>query len=267
MKNLLFILNEHKANFYKIYKLALYDFITPLRDTYLGVIWIILNPLSQIGVYWFVFGLGIRNGRPIDGHPFLLWMLAGLVPWFYINSSISNGTLSIYSKASILTKMKFPTSIIPTYTIATQLLNNIPIIFIMIIIYVTNGYKATIYYIQLPYYIFAATLLLIGISLITSALVMAVRDVNRIVGTILRFMFYLTPILWTTINLPPIALKIIRLNPFIYIIDGFRNTFLYNRWFFEDIRFTLYYWLITIATILIGSIVHMKLRNRFSDLV
>lgn len=47
MKNLLFILKEHKTNFYKIYKLALYDFITPLRDTYLGVLWIVLNPLSQ----------------------------------------------------------------------------------------------------------------------------------------------------------------------------------------------------------------------------
>lgn len=70
MRDLLFILREHKANFYKIYKLALYDFITPLRDTYLGALWIILSPLSQIGVYWFVFGLGIRNGKPIDGHPF-----------------------------------------------------------------------------------------------------------------------------------------------------------------------------------------------------
>lgn len=108
---------------------------------------------------------------------------------------------------------------------------------------------------------------MIGISLITSALVMAVRDINRIVGTVLRFMFYLTPILWTTINLPPIALKIIRLNPFIYIIEGFRNTFLYNKWFFEDISFTIYYWAVTIIILLIGALVHMKLRNRFSDLI
>lgn len=258
MKNLLFILKEHKENWYKTYKLALYDFITPLRDTYLGLLWIVLNPLSQIGVYWFVFGLGIRNGRPIDGHPFLLWMLAGLIPWFYISSGISSGALSIYSKASILTKMKFPSSIIPTYTVLTKLLNNIPVIIIMMIIYVTNGYKATIYYIQLPYYIIAVTLLIVGISLITSALVMAIRDINRIIGTVLKFMFYLTPILWTTINLPPIALKIIRMNPFIYIIEGFRNTFLYNKWFFEDLRFTLYYWVVTIIVILIGASLHMK---------
>lgn len=208
MKDLLFILREHKENLYKIYKLSLYDFLTPLRDTYLGAVWIILSPLAQIGVYWFVFGIGIRNGKPVDGHPFLLWMLAGLIPWFYISTSINSGTLAIYSKSAIITKMKFPSSIIPTNNILTQLLNNIPLIFIMIILYVLNGYKATIYYIQIPYYIIAVTLLLIGISLITSALVMAVRDINRLVGTVLRFMFYLTPILWTTINLPPVALKL-----------------------------------------------------------
>lgn len=267
MKDLLFILREHKENLYKIYKLSLYDFLTPLRDTYLGAVWIILSPLAQIGVYWFVFGIGIRNGKPVDGHPFLLWMLAGLIPWFYISTSINSGTLAIYSKSAIITKMKFPSSIIPTNNILTQLLNNIPLIFIMIILYVLNGYKATIYYIQIPYYIIAVTLLLIGISLITSALVMAVRDINRLVGTVLRFMFYLTPILWTTINLPPVALKIIRLNPFIYIIEGFRNTFLYNKWFFQDFKFTIYYWLVTVLVILIGSMIHMKFRNRFSDLV
>lgn len=267
MKSLIFILKEHLDNIYKINKLSWYDFITPLRDTYLGALWIILNPLSQIGVYWFVFGIGLRNGRPVDGHPFLLWMLAGLIPWFYISKGITSGASSIYGKTSIITKMRFPTSIIPTYTIITQLLSTIPLIFIMIIIYVTNGYKATIYYLQIPYYILAATLLLIGLALILSALVMAMRDINRIIGTIVRFMFYLTPILWTTINLNQTALFIIRLNPFIYIIEGFRNTFLYNKWFYEDIKSTIYYWIVTIVMILIGAIIHMKFRDRFSDLV
>ena len=267
MKDLLYIIKEHKENYYKIYKLAWYDFITPLRDTYLGLIWIILNPLTQIGVYWFVFGIGIRGGVAVDGYPFLLWMLAGLLPWFYISSSINSGALSIYSKASILTKMRFPTSIIPTYGTLTQLLNNIPVIILVLIIFRTFGYNASIYYIQIPYYLLAATMLLIGISLITSALVIAARDINKLVGTVMRFLFYLTPILWTTINLPPFALKIIRANPFIYIIEGFRNSLLYNKWFFEDMKFTIYFWCVTLVCIFIGSMIHMKLRNRFSDLV
>ncbi|MEG0297941.1 MAG: ABC transporter permease [Clostridium sp.] len=266
MSNLGFIVQEHKNNWYKIFKLSYYDFITPLRDTYLGVIWIILNPLTQIGVYWFVFGLGIRGGGSIDGHPFLLWMLAGLIPWFYISNCIMSGALSIYSKASILTKMKFPTSIIPTYNTLTQLMNNVPVIILMIVIYAFNGYKATPYYLQLIYYIFAATCIGISISLLTSALVIAIRDINKLIGTVIRFLFYLTPILWKPESMPGL-MAILKLNPFIYVIDGFRNSLLYNKWFFEDVSGTIYFWVVTIIIFAIGLSVHMRLRNRFSDLV
>lgn len=267
MRSLKFVFKEHKENLYKIMKLSVYDFITPLRDTYLGVIWILLNPLTQIGVYWFVFGIGIRGGKPVDGHPFLLWMLAGLVPWFYISSAISGGALCIYSKASILTKMRFPTSIIPTYSTLTQLLNNIPVIITTMIIFAFYGYKGTIFYVQTIYYIFAATVLLIGLALLNSALVVAIRDVNRLIGTVLRFLFYLTPILWTVEKMPIAFQKILKLNPFIYIIDGFRDSMLYNQWFYTDMKGTIYYWTFTLIVLLLGVVVHMRLRDKFSDMV
>lgn len=267
MKSLFFVLKEHKENLYKIFKLAIYDFITPFKDTYLGLVWIILNPLTQIGAYWFVFGMGIRGGAKVDGHEFLLWMLAGIVPWFYISSGITSGGVSIYSKSGILTKMKFPTSIVPTYTTITQLLNNIPVIVLMLIIYAAYDYKATIYYVQIIYYLFAATIFIIAISLLTSALVMAMRDINKLIGTIIRFLFYFTPILWTIEKMPAKMQKILMINPIIYIIDGFRNSLLYNKWFWEDPNGTIYFWIFTLITLFIGSIVHMRLRNRFSDLV
>ena len=266
MSSLAFVAKEHKENCYKIFKLAYYDFITPLRDTYLGAIWIILNPLTQIGVYWFVFGLGIRNSRPVDGHPFLLWMLAGIIPWFFISSCISSGSVCIYSKASILTKIKFPTSIIPTYNTLTQLMNSIPVIILMIVIYALNGYKATPYYFQIIYYMFAASVFCVSISLLTSALVIAIRDINKIIGTIIRFLFYLTPILWKPETMPKL-MKFLKLNPIIYIIDGFRDSLLYNQWFFHNISGTLYFWGVTLVIFILGITVHMRLRSRFSDLV
>lgn len=267
MKSLFFVLKEHKNNLYKMFKLATYDFITPFKDTYLGLLWIILNPLTQIGAYWFVFGMGIRGGAAVDGHPFLLWMLAGLVPWFYISSGITSGGVSIYGKSGILTKMKFPTSIIPTYTTLTQLMNNIPVVILMFIIFAFNDYQATIYYVQIIYYLFAATMFIIAFSLLNSALVMAMRDINKLIGTVMRFLFYMTPILWTVEKMPPKLREILLMNPILYITDGFRNSLLYNKWFWEDVNGTIYFWSFTLIVLIIGAIVHMRLRNRFSDLV
>ena len=267
MSNLVFILKEHKENWYRIRRLAVYDFIAPLRDTYLGMIWIVLNPLLQISVYWVIFGMGIRNGRPVDGHPFIIWLLAGLVPWFYVSSAIGGGALCIYSKSQMLTKMKFPSSIIPTYTTLTKLIDNIPSFGILFIVYAFYGYKINLYSIQIIYYLFAVTVLIIGLSLLNSALVMAIRDINRIISTILRFLFYLTPILWVPQN-PPFLLDLFfKLNPFTYIINGFRESLIYNKWFFENLNGTIYFWCFTMVVFMLGITVHMKLRNKFADLI
>lgn len=267
MKNLNFIIKEHKENAYKIWRLAWYDFIAPLRDTYLGPVWIILNPLLQILVYWVVFGTGIRQGRPVDGNPFLLWMLAGLVPWFYISAGITGGATCIYSKSTLLTKMKFPVSIIPTYTTVTKLISNLPILLILLVLYAFHGYKISIHIIQIPYYMIAATFLIIAITMLTSALVMAVRDINKLIGTIMRFLFYLTPILWVPNHLPFAFDLFIKLNPLTYIINGFRDALLYKSWFYNHITGTLWFWTVTIIIFIIGINIHMKFRDKFADML
>lgn len=267
MKNLKFVIREHKENMYKMWRLAWYDFIAPLRDTYLGPVWMILGPLLQIIVYWVVFGTGIRQGRPVDGHPFLLWMLAGLIPWFYISAGISGGATCIYSKSTLLTKMKFPVSIIPTYTTLTKLISNLPILLILLVLYAFNGYKVSVHIIQIPYYLFAATVLIIAITMLTSALVMAIRDINRLIGTIMRFLFYLTPILWVPRNLPFAFDLFIKLNPITYIIDGFRNSLLYKQWFFMNLQGTVWFWTFTLVIFVLGINIHMKFRDKFADML
>lgn len=267
MKNLKFVMKEHKENIYKMWKLAWYDFVAPLRDTYLGPVWMILGPLLQIAVYWLVFGTGIRQGRPVDGNPFLLWMLSGLVPWFYINGGINGGATCIYGKATLLTKMKFPVSIIPTYTTLTKLISNLPVLLILLIVYAFYGYKVSIHIIQLPYYIIASTILVISITMLTSALVMAIRDINRIIGTIMRFIFYLTPILWVPRNLPWAFDLFIKVNPLTYIIEGFRNSLLYKQWFFYDMKGTIWFWFITLVILMLGINIHMKFRDKFADMI
>ncbi len=267
MNKIKFVINEHIENIYKIWRLALYDFIAPLRDTYLGPVWMILGPLLQILVYWIVFGTGIRQGRPVNGHPFLLWMLAGLVPWFYISGGITGGATCIYNKSTLLTKMKFPVSIIPTYTTLTKLISNLPVLLILLILYAFNGYKISIHIIQIPYYIFAATILIIATTMVSSALVMAVRDINRVIGTIIRFLFYFTPILWVPKNLPHAFDLFIKLNPFTYIVDGFRDSLLYKQWFFINIKETIWFWIITLVILIIGVNIHMKFRDKFADML
>lgn len=267
MKNLIFLTKEHIDNSYKIFRLSWHDFTVRHRGSYLDILWVILGPLIQIGVYWFVFGLGIRNGRPIDGIPFLPWMLSGLIPWFFINSSIIQGANSISAKQGIITKMRFPISIIPLSTILVQFYNHLVMLLMLIITNVALGYKVTFYALQLIYYLSAGVIFLTSLAWITSTLVIIIKDIQKLIQSTMRLIFYLTPILWSPSNLPKWLQILLENSPIYYLVQGYRNSLLYYRVFYIDLRQTLIFWIITICFILIGSSLQMRFRNKFIDLL
>jgi teichoic acid transport system permease protein len=267
MKNLKYILGEYKESLYKIARVSWYDFMIAYKDSYLGLIWVVLNPMLQIGVYWFVFGLGIRNGRPVDGIPFLPWLLAGIIPWFYISSAVLQGSNSIYAKQGIITKMRFPISIIPLNAVLVELYNHIMMLLILIFINVMLGYTLNIYAFQVIYYLLASIIFLTALAWINSSLIMITRDLQKIIQSIMRLLFYLTPILWSPDNLPKWILTILRASPFTYLTLGYRESLLYNRPFYHNLSGTIVFWAITVILIFTGANLQMKFRNKFIDLL
>ena len=89
----------------------------------MGIFWNFANPLIQILTYYFVFGL-VMNRKDVDGIPFIQWMLAGMVVWFFINPCITQGANAIFSKTGVITKMKFPVSVLPATVVLKELFNH-----------------------------------------------------------------------------------------------------------------------------------------------
>jgi len=79
IKSIRYVVSENISNIYRIFLIAKYEILAENRDSKLGILWNVLNPLIQISTYWFVFGIGIRSGKPVDGIEFLDWLLAGMV--------------------------------------------------------------------------------------------------------------------------------------------------------------------------------------------
>ncbi|MBM6848667.1 ABC transporter permease, partial [Bacillus licheniformis] len=96
-----------------------------------------------------------------------------------------------------------------------------------------------------------------------------VRDYQFLLQSVTRLLFFLLPIFWDIStqlgDKHPALLNVIKLNPLFYIIDGFRNSFFDGSWFFEDITYTLYFWAFTLLLLTVGSVLHMKFRDRFVD--
>jgi teichoic acid transport system permease protein len=109
--------------------------------------------------------------------------------------------------------------------------------------------------------------LLYAITLLLSTFTTIVRDIQQIVQSIMRVMMYVLPILWNVDSLPTTIVKILKLNPFFYIINGFRNSLLGGDWFFHDLAYTFYFWCITALILFIGANAHYKFRHKFVDYI
>lgn len=267
MKYIFEVLKEQIQYISLIFKMAKYDTKSKYQMHYLGIVWQFIMPLVQIGVYWFIFGVGIRDRAPIGDTPFLVWLIAGLIPWFFISASVIQGSNSVYAKINIVSKMKFPVSVLPSISIASNFFNFMIMLVFAQIVMLINGVYPTAYLAQLLYYVFATIVLVFSLTLLFSTLSTVVRDFQNILQSAMRLLFFLTPILWDPSRLPDLYHNLLKLNPFYYLVTGFRETFLSEGWFFESITYGLYFWTFIGMTLLLGSYLHLKFRDRFIDYI
>ena len=107
-----YVLSENIQNVYRIYSIAKYEILADMHDSKLGMFWNFANPAIQVLTYWFVFGV-VFNRKAVNDIPYLVWMLGGMVVWFFISPCITDGCNAVYKKVDVITKMKFPVSVLP----------------------------------------------------------------------------------------------------------------------------------------------------------
>lgn len=266
MKSAWRVIKEQIEYFYLVRRLSVYELRSMTSGNYLGMAWEIINPAIQIAIFWFVFGFGIRQRADVGDIPYFQWMLAGILVWFLINQGITRSSKSIYTKIKMLSKMNFPMSIIPSYVIFAQFYVHIVILVLGTLFLQVLGHPLSIYIVQLPIYTAGVLILLLGLSLILSTLTTIIRDVQMLLQAVMRMLLYLSPILWPPTLLPESWQTFIKLNPFYYIIEGYRYSLLGEGWYFiENPIYTLYFIGITAAIFIVGSYLHVKFRSQFID--
>lgn len=236
MKILLEILGEHTKYKSQIIKLAKSDLIKTYRGALLGWLWALFKPAITIFVYWFAFTIGLRSGEDVEGFPFFLWLIAGIVPWFYMSEMLVYGAGSIKKYSYLVTKMKFPTSTIPTFVSLSKLFVSLCLTVLMMVIFWCFGYGIDIYYLQLPLYILLLFLFWTIWALFAAPLVVLSKDFYSLLKSITTAVFWMSGILWDPAKITIGWLKgLLLLNPVTFFATGYRNVYIYKKWFFEDI--------------------------------
>lgn len=249
-----------------LWSLTKNDFKQRYLGSALGIVWAFIQPIMTILIFWFVFQVGFKV-QPVSDFPFILWLIAGMIPWFFFAEALSTGTNSIISNSFLVKKVVFKVGFLPVVPLISGLLVHAVFLFIMIAMFAYYGYSIDIYYLQLIYYAFSLTVLLLGLTWLSSAVVVFFKDIGQIIAMVIQFGFWLTPIFWSMKMVPEKYIWLIKLNPVVYIIDGYRNSLIYQQWFWQDMTATIYFWTVTAVIFIIGGLTFKKLRPHFADVL
>ncbi|MFB5266679.1 ABC transporter permease [Paenibacillus enshidis] len=249
-----------------LWKMVQNDFKTRYLGSYLGVFWALINPIITIVTFWFVFEVGFRSA-PVNDISFVLWLVPGIIPWFYFSDSIGAATTSVIDNAYLVKKVRFRVGYLPLIKILASLLIHLFFIVLAICLFLAHGYSPTVYYFDIIYYLFTSTLLIIGIAYITSSLSVFFKDVGQIVGIIIQFGFWLTPIFWNPVIISDKYSFIFELNPMYYVTSGYRDSFIYGRHFWENGTSSILYIIQVLVVLVIGILLFKRSKSAFSDVL
>ena len=244
--------------------LSLQDFKRRFAGSYFGILWGFINPMLTITVYWLVFQFGFRTGD-VGEIPFVLWFMCGIVPWLFFSESLSAASNSFLEYSYLVKKVVFHINILPLVKIFSCMIVHIFFILLLSVICCCLGYYPSIYWVQLPYYLLCAVCLLFAITLTFASVIVFFRDLNQIIGIILLVGMWGTPIAWHLNVFPESVHVYFKLNPIYYIVEGYRDCFVQQIWFWQKPFHTGYFWLLVGGLLLVGAFFYDRLKQSFAD--
>ena len=219
-------------------------------------------------VFWFTFTVGLRQGKPIEGYPYFLWLETGLLPWFYMRDMITVGSGCIRKYKHLVTKMKFPISIIPTFVSISHLLTHLGLVLITIVLFMGFGYMPDIYLLQLPLYTLMMFIFFTVWAIFAGLLSAVSKDFLNLVNALVSAVFWMSGVIFNVNNIESHFIReLYKFNPVTICANGYRYTFIYKKWFFESPMELAGYCFTMVIFVLLALWAYRKLRKEIPDVL
>ncbi|MBQ5310910.1 MAG: ABC transporter permease, partial [Oscillospiraceae bacterium] len=249
-----------------LFKMALVNMSKQTLRTSLGVFWVYLHDF----VYFFVFcafRVLMSGSGEIDGIHSVVYLMSGLIPWFFISEVLNAGAASIRLNKVIVQSIKFPITIIPTVEVTAIFLKRAPSFLFIFAVCIYYGYIQSFHPLLFIYFLVCLLLLMYSLILFVSAFVAVSNDLHQFYLMFVRVLLYTMPIVWgyKHIEKYPIIMSVIKANPMVYIFNGFRSAFVTG--VLPTAKYTAYFWFCVVFLFMLGSFVQYKLRKYYADVI
>lgn len=252
-----------------VWSLAKNDFVTKYSSNYLGIFWAFVQPIVTVSIYVFIFQVAFRAGGAMNGYPYTLWLIAGIIPWFFFSEALLGATNSFIEYSYLVKKVVFQIQVLPMVKVISALFVHVFFIILALLIYIFNSRIPDWHILQLPYYTICLICLVSVLAYFTASIVPLFKDFYQIVNILLQIGMWLTPIMW---NFDDMAEKlgkwgfVFKLNPMFYVVRGYRDSFMYGQWFWNHML-SLYFWGFIAVFGIIAYRCYHRMKPHFADVL
>jgi len=270
------IIRDHIEWRHQIFKLAKSDIIKTYSGAALGWTWTIIKPTVTIFVFWFAWVVGLRLGGNVEGgngemYPFILWLIAGYIPWFFMSDMLTGGAGALRRYSHLVTKVKFPISTIPTFVGIAKFAIHVLLMVIVIAIYSAFGKIPDIYIIQLPIYMALMLFSFIVWAQLASLLAAISKDFLNLVKSLTMAVFWMSGIMWDINDIDTEKMPWIKdallFNPVTFFATGYRNCFVYKVWIWDEPKPLLCFLAVLIVIWVLSVWLYGKLKKVVPDVL
>lgn len=236
------------------------------RQTALGAIWVVLQPLLAAGIFTFVFSKVAK--MPSDGVPYFLFSYAGLLAWNAFNSTLGKASTCLIQNSQLISKVFFPRLIVPLSTVFSTLIDFGVALGMMAVLMAINHVVPGWPLLLLPLWLALILMLSVGVGLFAAALTVSYRDVQFVLPVLLQFLLYASPVAYASSKVPQQYHTLYMLNPLAGLLEAFRWSF-----FGSASSQNIAWWAVVygagcaVVSFVGGAFAFKKMERRFADVI
>jgi lipopolysaccharide transport system permease protein len=233
------------------------------KQTALGVVWVLLQPLMAAGVLSFVFGkIGHFNA---DGLNVFEFTFAGFLGWNLFNNTVSKSSVCLVGNSQLISKIFFPRLVLPFSTVPSALIDFSVATVMMAILLVMFHTTPTLAILTFPIWIVLLLMLATGIGLWAAALTVPYRDVQYLLPVFLNLLMYASPVAYSVHNQSHLIQMIFNMNPLAPLLEGLRWSLMPSAP--PTLGVTIFAAVLSVAVLIVGAFVFKRMERKFADVI
>ncbi len=222
----------------QIIGLARFEVVKQSRGAALSWVWFFARPAVYILCFWFALAVGLRAGDlggSQSAPPYILWLAAGVVPWFFLQEMLGSGINALSRYPYLVNKVRFPLSCVSAICASGELLLQLMLQAVLLVMYFLGGQPFDVHLLQIPFLLVLMWLFFVVFSIGMSQLTALSKDFANLMRSLSTPLFWLSGVIFDVTVIPFAWAKALFLfNPVTFFISAFRDAYYYRIWIWED---------------------------------